>query len=176
MRQRGHRDSLRDQEKNNAPSVEIFGGVFALLLVLFLLINTFSQASLQERLSDINEGGAYKVDWGTRGSGHVVIAFPGELRIAETSESVRKGAICAEGGPFTRYARRIYQARDRQIVFTILENSVATMAEARNCMMQIMPGRHLTIGWIIADRELLKSVSLDDIPPYIDEVVRERAQ
>lgn len=171
-----HHDSLRDQERNNAPSVEIFGGVFALLLVLFLLINTFSQAALQERLSDINEGGAYKVDWGTRGSGYVVITFPGELRIVETSEAVRKDAVCDDGSPFVRYARKLYQTGNKQIVFTVLENSVATMAAARNCMMRIMPGKHLTIGWIIADRELLKSVSLDDIPPYIDEVIRERAQ
>ena len=171
---RGH-DGLHDQERNNAPSVEIFGGVFALLLVLFLLINTFSQASLQERLSDLNEGGAYKVDWGTRGSGYVVIAFPGELRIVETSESVRKDAVCDQNSAFVRYARRLYREPGNQIVFTVLENSVATMAAARNCMMRIMPGRHLTIGWIIADRELLKSVSLDDLPPYVEEVIRERA-
>ncbi len=168
-------DNLRDQERNNAPSVEIFGGVFALLLVLFLLINTFSQASLQERLSDLNEGGAYKVDWGPQGSGYVVIAFPGELRIVETSENVRREDVCDKDGAFVRYARKLYQKPGKQIVFTILENSVATMAAARNCMMRIMPGKHLTIGWIIADRELLKSVSLDDLPPYVEEVIRERA-
>ena len=169
-------DSLRDQESNNAPSIEIFGGVFALLLVLFLLINTFSQASLNERLSDINEDGAYKVDWGAQGSGYIVIAFPGDLRIVETFETVRQDAVCEEDSAFVRYARKVYQSKNKQIVFTILEDGVATMAAARNCMMQIMPGKILTIGWIIADKELLKSVSLDDIPPYIEEVIRERAQ
>ena len=37
-----------------------------------------------------------------------------------------------------------------------------------------MPARHvpdrvLTIGWVVADNEFLKSVSLDDIPAYIRE-------
>ncbi len=165
-------NSLRDQEKNNAPMVEIFGGVFALLMVLFLLFNLFSQASLMERLETSADEGLYKVGWGANGSGYVVITFPDELRIIETGEVVERGKICKPGSAFIKYTRKIYNAKKQQLIFTLLEDSVLTMAEARNCMLRIMPNKLLTIGWIMANEELLKSVSLDDIPSYIDKVIQ----
>ena len=164
-------DALSDQEKNRAPMVEIFGGVFALLMVLFVLLNTLSQASLMERLENTSSEGNYKIGWGSAGSGYVVITFPDELRIVETGAVVKRGEICKPDGPFPKYALNIYRRKKRQIVFTLLEGGVAVMAEARHCMMRIMPGQRLTIGWIIANNELLKSVSLDDIPPYIQKTV-----
>ena len=69
------------------------------------------------------------------------------------------------------YVRRVYQADRQQIVFAILSNGVATMAEARNCIMQVLPDRLLSIGWIIANDELLKSVSIGDIPAFIRQAV-----
>ena len=170
---RSHSDSsLNDQEKNNAPMIEIFGGIFALLLVLFLLINLLSQAALIERLETTSDEGLYKIGWGASGSGYVIITFPGELRIVETNEIIVRGKICQPESPFVRYAQEIYNAKKKQIIFTLLENSVGTMAEARNCMLKIMPNRLLNIGWIIANQELLKSVSLDDIPAYIKKAVQ----
>ena len=163
--------SLRDQEKNNAPMIEIFGGVFALLMVLFVLFNLFSQAALLERLETSTDEGLYKVGWGAHGAGYVVITFPDDLRIIETGEAVNRGEICKPGSPFTKYARKVYESKQNQLIFTLLEGSVATMAEARNCMIKIMPNKRLTIGWIMANEELLKSVSLDDIPSYIDKVI-----
>ena len=67
--------------------------------------------------------------------------------------------------------RRVYRADRQQIVFAILEGGVPTMAAARNCIRSVLPGRELTIGWIVANNELLKSVSLDDIPAYIRQAV-----
>ena len=167
-------DSLKDQEKNNAPMVEIFGGVFALLLVLFILINTFSQLSLQERLEGINTEGDYKVSWGVQGTGYSILTFPDELRIVESGDVLKQDQICAPNSPFASYARKIYGKPKQQLIFIIMEGSVRTMAIARECMRLTMPTirDRLTIGWIIADRELLKSVSLDDIPPYIDRVIK----
>ena len=167
-------DNLRDQEKNNAPMVEIFGGVFALLLVLFLLINTFSQLSLQERLEGLNSEGDYKVSWGVQGTGYSILAFPDELRIVESGDVLKRDEICVPGSPFASYVRKIYSMPKQQLIFIILEGSVKTMAIARECMRTTMPAVRdkLTIGWIIADRELLKSVSLDDIPPYIERVIK----
>ena len=165
-------NSLRDQEKNNAPMVEIFGGVFALLMVLFLLFNLFSQAALMERLETSSEEGLHRVGWGAHGSGYVVITFPDELRIIETGETVEKGKICRSDSAFVSYARKIYNSKKQQLIFTLLEGSVATMAEARNCMLRIMPNKLLNIGWIMANEEFLKSVSLNDIPAYIDKVIK----
>jgi len=162
---------IRDQEANNAPMIEIFGGVFALLLVLFLLMNLFAQAGLQERLEQVSEEGAYKIGWGASGSGFVVITFPDHMRIIETGETVNQGSVCAPQSPFIPYAQRIYGGDRRQLIFAILEGGVATMAEARNCLRALMPNRQITIGWIIADNELLKSVSIGDIPPHIQETL-----
>lgn len=166
------RDALNEQEKNRAPMVEIFGGVFALLMVLFVLLNVLSQASLQERLESTTSEGNYKIGWGAAGSGYVVITFPDELRIVETGEVVKKGEVCKPNGPYVRYATKTYRRQRQQIIFTILEGSVAMMAEARLCLMKLMPRQRISIGWIIANNELLKSVSLDDIPPYIRDMGR----
>ncbi len=165
-------DSLNDQKENNAPMVEIFGGIFALLLVLFLIINVLSQATLLERLEASSEEGLYKVNWGVSGSGYTVITFPNKLRIIETNETIPQGEICLPNSPFVKYAGKIYNAKRQQLIFALLEGSVTTMAEARNCMLEIMPNRLLHIGWIIANNELLKSVSLDDIPAYIEKVIK----
>lgn len=159
------------QAAGGAPMVEIFGGIFALLLVLFLLMNLFSTAALVERLEAASDEGLHRVGWGQSGSGFVVLAFPSELRIVETGETVARGEICAPASPFVAYALRVYRADRQQIIFAILEEGVATMAEARNCMMRTMPERALAIGWIIANNELLKSVSLGDIPAYVKQAV-----
>lgn len=151
--------------------VEIFGGIFALLLVLFLLMNLLSQATIIERLEAASDEGLYRVGWGASGSGFVVLAFPSELRIIETGEAVSAGEICRPDSLFVAYARRIYQAQRQQIIFAILENSVATMAEGRNCIARILPQQTLAIGWIIVNDELLKSVSLGDIPAFVKQAV-----
>ncbi len=151
--------------------VEIFGGIFALLLVLFLLMNLLSQATIIERLETASDEGLYRVGWGASGSGFVVLAFPSELRIIETGEAVSAGEICRPDSLFVAYARRIYQAQRQQIIFAILENSVATMAEGRNCIARILPQQTLAIGWIIVNDELLKSVSLGDIPAFVKQAV-----
>lgn len=151
--------------------VEIFGGIFALLLVLFLIMNLLSQAALVERLETAADEGLYRVGWGSSGSGFVVLAFPAELRIVETGDAVPTGEICQPDSPFVAYARRVYQAEHQQIIFAVLQNGVPTMAEARHCMMRVLPGRTLSIGWIIANDELLKSVSLNDIPAFVKRAV-----
>ena len=156
--------------------VEIFGGVFALLLVLFLLVNLFSQASIEERLGSINEDGPYKVSWGANGSGYTLITFPTELRIIETGETVKYDDICTPNSPFVSYVKKVYKKPKQQIIFTIVENSVTTMVKARSCIRKILSKQRITIGWIIADREMIKSVNLNDIPPYIKEVIDDRSK
>lgn len=167
----GASGSLGAQERNNAPMMAIFGGAFALLLVLLLVINMLSEASVRERLDELGEGGQYRINWQQGGEGFVVMTFPGVLRIVETGESVVRGRICEQDSPFVEYAKRVYQGNRKQIVFAILEGSVSTMSEARNCIRALMPKRLLNIGWIIASNELLKSVNLNDIPPYIQNFV-----
>lgn len=151
--------------------VEIFGGIFALLLVLFLLMNLLSQAALVERIELASEEGLYRLGWGASGEGYVVLAYPGELRIIETGEVTQTAEICQPDSAFVAYARRIYQAELQQLVFAILDGGVTTMAAARNCIMRLFPGRLLQIGWIIANEELLKSVAIGDIPPFIRQAV-----
>ncbi len=157
--------------ENNAPMVEIFGGLFALMLVLFVIVNLLSEAAVRERIDNTNEEGLYRINWGDSGSGYVVLTFPANVRIIENNMVVDKDNICAANSPFVEYVHHIYNQKKKQIVFAILENSVPVMRRARDCIAQRLPGRSLTIGWIIATRELLKSVPLNDIPPYIEKVI-----
>ena len=166
---RGPLSALARQEESNAPMMAIFGGVFALMLVFLLLVNLFSGTAVRERLDRGSEHGLYRIERMDGGAGYVVIVFPGAIRIVETGVGVSAGAICEPDSAFVDYARRIYEQEQDQIVFFLLEGSVGAMSEARECLRAMWPDRLLTIGWVIADNELLKSVALDDIPPYIRE-------
>ena len=168
-RRSGALAALALQEQSNAPMMAIFGGVFALMLVFLLLVNIRSSEAVRERLEQAAESGQYRIERLDGGAGYTVIAFPGALRIVETGASVAQGAICAAGSAFIDYASRIYAQEQDQIVFFLLTGSIPTMSEARNCLRGLWPERPLTIGWVVADNEFLKSVSLDDIPTYIRE-------
>ncbi len=145
----------------------VFGGMFALMLVFLLIVNIFSETAVRERLQDTAEDGLYRIQSLTGGHGFVVIVFPGTLRIVETSEGVARAEICSPGSAYRNYAERIYADQNQQLLFFVLEGSIPVMAEARNCLAAIWPEREIRIGWVIADNEFLKSVMLDDIPPYI---------
>lgn len=164
---RGALSALARQEENNAPMMAIFGGVFALMLVFLLLVNVFSSEAVRERLDRSSEHGLYRIERMDGGAGYVVIVFPEAIRIVETGAGVAAGAICEPRSPFVDYARRIYEQTGDQLVFFLLQGSVGAMSEARECLRGMWPEQVLTIGWVVADNELLKSVTLDDIPPYI---------
>ena len=145
----------------------IFGGVFALMLVFLLLVNLYSGEEVRERLERASEQGLYRIERMDGGAGYAVIVFPDAVRIVETGTGVSVGAICEPGSVFVDYASRIYGQEQDQIVFFLLERSIGAMFEARECLRNLWPDRTLTIGWVVADNELLKSVSLEDIPSYI---------
>ncbi len=161
-------------EDNHTPMMAIFGGVFGLLLVFLVVVNLYSDAAQRERLEHGNEDGRYRIERLDGGAGYVVISFPHELRIVETGAGIQPDAICEPGGPFTDYAHRVYETKGDQLVFFVLEGSVTTMATARECLRLMWPGQVLTIGWVMADNELLKSVALNDIPGYIRDYAAER--
>ena len=166
---RGPLSALARQEENNAPMMAIFGGMFALMLVFLLLVNLFSSSAVRERLDRTSEHGLYRIERMDGGAGYVVIVFPDALRIVETGAGVATGAICEPGSAFVDYARNVYDDEGDQLVFFLLQGSIGAMFEARECLRGMWPDQVLTIGWVIADNELLKSVSLDDIPAYIRE-------
>ncbi len=149
----------------------VFGGMFALMLVFLLVINVVSEAAVRERLKESSNDGDYRIERMDGSSGYSIIVFPEALRIVETAEGVARGEICKPGSPYRRYAQRIYENTNDQLLFFLLEGSIATMAEARNCIRSMWPGEDLHIGWVIADNEFLKSVILDDIPEYIQDHV-----
>ena len=164
---RGALSALARQEENNAPMMAIFGGVFALMLVFLLVVNVYTGEAARERLDRASEDGSYRIERLDGGAGYVVIVFPGEVRIVETGGGVPGEGLCEPGSAFRDYARQVYARRASQIVFFLLEGSIATMFEARECLRRMWPARPLTIGWVIADDEFLKSVSLGEIPDYI---------
>ncbi len=145
----------------------VFGGMFALMLVFLVVVNVVSEAAIQERLKESADNGDYRIERMDGGSGYSIIVFPEMLRIVETAEGVARGEICSPGSAYRRYAQRIYENEDDQLLFFLLEGSVSTMAEARDCIREMWPGQERHISWIIADNEFLKSVMLDDIPEYI---------
>ena len=159
----------RQQEDNSTPMMAVFGGMFALMLVFLVVINVVSEAAVRERLKDSTEDGTYRIEREDGGFGYSVIVFPEAIRIVETAQGIGRGSICEPNSAFREYAERIYRDSNDQLLFFILENSVAMMAEARNCLREIMWPQQISIGWVIADNEFLKSVILDEIPEYIKE-------
>ncbi|MBF2759813.1 MAG: hypothetical protein ISN28_06030 [Ectothiorhodospiraceae bacterium AqS1] len=168
--------AIAAQEENNAPMMAIFGGVFALMLVFLLIVNIFSSEVMRERLDRGFEDGAYRIERMDGGAGYVVIVFPEVLRVVETGESVPASRICEPSSAFRAYAQKIYASEQEQIVFVLLEGSIGTMFEARECLRRMWPERLLTIGWVVADGEFLRSISLDEIPSYIREYSQEQEE
>ena len=164
---RGPLSALARQEESNAPMMAIFGGVFALMLVFLLLVNLFSGSAVRERLDRTSEHGLHRIERMDGGAGYVVIVFPDAIRIVETGTGVSAGAVCEPGSAFVDYARRIYGQERDQLVFFLLQGSIGAMSEARECLRGMWPDQVLTIGWVIADNELLKSIPLGDVPAYI---------
>ena len=171
---RGPLSALARQEENNAPMMAIFGGVFALMLVFLLLVNVYSSQAVRERLDRTSEHGLHRIERMDGGAGYVVIVFPGELRIVETGGVAAAGSVCAPDAPFRDYAHRVYTGERDQIVFFLLEGSIGAMFEARECLRRMWPDRVLTIGWVVADDELLKSISLDEVPEYVRDYAEPR--
>ena len=164
---RGPLSALARQEESNAPMMAIFGGVFALMLVFLLLVNLFSGSAVRERLDRASEHGLHRIERMDGGAGYVVIVFPDAIRIVETGTGVSAGTICEPGSAFVDYARRVYGQERDQLVFFLLQGSIGAMSEARECLRGMWPDQVLTIGWVIADNELLKSIPLGDVPAYI---------
>ena len=159
----------------DAPMVEVFGGTLALLIIVFILLNIVVSEDLKHMLDRSTESATFKVSWQDGSEGFVVVTHPGKLRILETNESVAADAVCLPQSPFLRYVERIYNHAERQqIIFAITENSVATTAAARNCLREHFPQRTISIGWIIASRDLLSTVRLQDLPPRIKRAIRSR--
>ena len=151
----------------------VFGGMFALMLVFLLVVNVVSEAALQERLRDHSDNGEHRIQREDGGFGYSIIVFPEAIRIVETAEGVSRDELCDPGSPYRRYAQRVYENSQDQLLFFLLEGSVTTMAKARDCIRTMWPGQEKHIGWVIADNEFLKSVLLDDIPEYIKDHVDE---
>ena len=165
--------------------VEVFGGTLALLIIVFILLNMIVSQDMERMLDRSTEDAEFRVSWQDGSEGLVVITYPGRLRILETNETVAEGDLCSIGSPFLRYVERIYnggpldgggvgeesargeQGIRRQIIFAITAGSVTTTAIARNCLRGHFPGRIISIGWIIANRDLLSSVSLQELPARI---------
>lgn len=161
------------QTDNDVPSIEIFGGVFALLLALLFIINFLTRSLLNERLEEVAEEGLYKINWQNGATGYVVLAFPDSLRIVETGAEISPAQLCSPDSEFVKYTNRVYAQERSQIIFAILEGAVPVMLSARNCIQNLTPDQRLSIGWIIADNELLKSIKLNDIPEHISKVLEQ---
>lgn len=156
---------------SNFSIVEVFGGTFALLVVLFVILNIITEAQLQQRLEKTVEEGEYKISWENNSEGYIIITFPEYLFIVEQSKKVAKANICKPNSAFVKYAQDIYTTTSQQIIFAIVENSTHTMKMGRDCMRQIFPNKRLSIAWIIANQELLKSVAIDQLPAYIKKAI-----
>jgi hemerythrin-like domain-containing protein len=164
---------MKKREKfSNFPIIEVFGTTFALLVVLFIVLNIFTERDLQSRLEKTVEEGEYKISWENNSSGYIVITFEDNLFITENSKQVPVNDICKKDSAFIKYAKNIYSDKKKQIVFAIVENGTRTMKEARDCIREIFPKKAVSIAWIIANEELLKSVSIEQIPEYIKEAIK----
>ena len=167
MNKKRTRNRHRLEDAINAPMVEIFGGAFALLMILFMLVNLFANTEIYAMVEDASEASTYKVSWENGSEGFVVLSFPDRIQILETGDSIPTKDICRPGGAFIRYAHKLYDSRIQQMIFAIVEQGVHTMAIARNCLLSEFQSLPVSIGWIIANKDLLKAVDLQEIPPEI---------
>ena len=94
----------------------------------------------------------------------------------ETDANLSAGAICKPGGVFVNYVEQVYRNDEEQLVFVLLEGSIGTMLEARECLrsLPLWVDEELKIGRVIADEEFQKSVLSRRNPAYIREYAGNR--
>ena len=161
-------------QDSDTPVIEVFGAALALLIILLVLVNTIVTQDIQAMLDRSTEGAEFKVSWQDGSEGLVVLSYKDKLRILETNTEVAKADICSAGSPFLDYVENIYAAgSSQQIIFAILDMGVDTMAIARDCLRLRWQNRPISIGWIIANQDLLGSVNLQDIPARIKRTIQE---
>ncbi|MFC5076295.1 hypothetical protein VTH8203_01056 [Vibrio thalassae] len=163
--------SNRENIENNESiaSIEVFGGVFAILMVLFLIINILATARLEERLDRLSNEGEFKIKWGEHGNGFVIVTYPDSVFIIETGEFEKHDNICSAKSKFIEYTRKTYSQKNSQIIFAVLDNSVGTMRKARDCIQETYKGKRVSIGWMIVDKNTMKAINLGDMPYYIEQ-------
>lgn len=163
--------SKRGRHKNryddvDTPTVEIFGSALALLIVVFILTNFVSSQNIVAMIDRSVEGAKYKVVYQNGSEGFVVITYPNKLRIIQTNEEVKEADICQENSPFMQYIQEIY-GQKKQLIFAMTDNSISTMAKARECLRTRFLDQNINIAWIIANKDLLSNVRLQDLPAHI---------
>lgn len=153
----------------NTPMVEIFGAAFALLLILFLLVNVFAEAQLRAQVENSIEDSVYKINWEQGAEGYIVLAFPDRLHIIEDKKATAAAQLrdACEASQFADYARRVYDQDNTQLIFAITTGGVTTMRLARDCLKRMWPNRRISIGWIVANEDFLQAVRLEDLPPRL---------
>ena len=151
----------------DVPMIEIFGATLALLMIIFSFIQIVVSSDIRSVLERSLDDAIYRVSWrGTQMEGLVVVAWPKKLTILETSEVIPTKDIC-RSGQWLGYVSNIYGQRNKQIIFAILDGGVGTMAIARECMRQANPNRLISIGWMVLNRETMRSVRLNELPAYL---------
>ena len=155
----------------DTPSVEVFGSALALFIIIFILVNLIVTNDIQTMLDRSIDNAKYKISWNNQGSGYIVIAYPDKLKIVETKETIASEKVCSPGSSFINYATQLYNVQNQQLIFAITDGGVQTMADARNCIRQLWPNRLVSIGWIIANKDLLSTVDLEQLPARIKKTI-----
>jgi len=156
----------------DTPSVEVFGSALALFIIIFIMVNLIVTQDIQTMLDRSIDNAKYKISWNNQGEGYIVVAYRDKLKIIETGDTVVRNQICQPSSPFLQYIERLYNVQNQQLIFAITDGGVQTMADARNCMRQIWPNRLISIGWIIANRDLLSTVDLEQLPARIKKSIQ----
>lgn len=157
---------LRYQNDVDTPTIEVFGSALALLIIIFILASFINTKNIVAMIDRSTEGAKHKVVYEDGSEGFVVLTYSSKIRILETNETIAKDNICLSGSPFIKYIEKIYHNK-KQIIFAISDNSVSTMAVARECLRTRFLNRSVNIAWIIANKDLLSSVRLQDLPAHI---------
>ena len=151
----------------DVPMIEIFGATLALLMIIFAFIQIVVSNDIRSVLERSMDDAIYRVTWhGTKMEGLVVLSWANKLSILETGEVIPQAQIC-DSGQWLNYVGDIYGQRNKQIIFAILDGGVSTMAIARDCMREAYPNRLISIGWMVLNKETMRSLRLNELPAHL---------
>lgn len=116
--------------------------------------------------------GDYRISWPGGTSGWVILSYSDRLKVVETQATAFTGHICEADSVFVSYAQLRYLNTGDKLIFAIFEGGEPSFVEARSCLIDRFENIPLRIGFIIADREFLKSIAVNQIPLHIETVLR----
>ena len=152
----------------NFPLAEVFGGAFAAMVFLYLIINSFSanKANSDLKITTKDIQGVSEFEWPLDGQGFVISCYSDRVRIEETGQEVFIEDVVNYGSPFLYYLNEKYERPYTNLVFLIFNGGNETFATIEKYLYTNC--RNCQNSFILMNESMESTLITGKIPMYLE--------